>query len=124
MTTRGKIVLTILLLGVVGFGVWRWWDKIAPQTKSEVHSVNVDEVRKAVQEAKTPPADLPLLIGTNAAALVQRSGIPAVSGVSDYAKATKDGKLVVEFPINVWPGWAPIIMANAGLEPSDQSVFA
>jgi hypothetical protein len=36
----------------------------------------------------------------------------------------KDGKLVVEFPINVWPGWAPIIMANAGMEPNDQSVFA
>ena len=36
----------------------------------------------------------------------------------------KDGKLVVEFPINVWPGWAPIIVANAGMEPNDQSVFA
>ena len=36
----------------------------------------------------------------------------------------KDGKLVVEFPINVWPGWAPIIVANNGMEPNDQSVFA
>jgi len=36
----------------------------------------------------------------------------------------KDGKLVVEFPINVWPGWAPIIVANGGLDPNDQSVFA
>ena len=67
---------------------------------------------------------MPLLAGTNVATLVERSGIPAVSGVSDYKKETKDGKLVVEFPINVWPGWAPIIVANAGLEPSDQSVFA
>lgn len=124
MTTKGKIVLTILLLGVVGFGVWRWWDKIAPQTRPQSHSVNVDEVRKAVQEAKAVPADIPLLIGTNPASLVERSGIPAVSGVSDYTKSSKDGKLVVEFPINVWPGWAPIIMANAGMEPSDQSVFA
>jgi NitT/TauT family transport system substrate-binding protein len=124
MTTRGKLVLTLLILGVVGFGVFRWWDKIAPQTKTESHVVNVDEVRKAVAAAKTVPEDLPLLIGTNAATLVQRSGIPAVTGVSDYAKATKDGKLIVEFPINVWPGWAPIIVANAGMEPNDQSVFA
>jgi len=51
-------------------------------------------------------------------------GFRAVTGVSDYKKEMKDGKLVVEFPINVWPGWAPIIVANAGLEPSDQSVFA
>ena len=44
--------------------------------------------------------------------------------MSDYKKEMKDGKLIVEFPINVWPGWAPIIVANAGLEPNDQSVFA
>ena len=34
MTTRGKIVLTILFLAVVGFGVYRWWDKIAPPAKT------------------------------------------------------------------------------------------
>src|SRR6267142_7283534 len=124
MTTRGKIVLTVLLLGIVGFGMFRWWDKIAPKAKSDHISLNVDEIKKAVQTAKTAPADIQLLIGTNAASLVERSSIPAVTGVSDYAKATKDGKPVVEFPINVWPGWAPIIVANAGMEPNDQSVFA
>ena len=124
MTTKGKIVLTILLLGVVGFGIYRWWDKIAPSGKSERVSLNVDEVKKAIQAAKVTPVDIPLLAGTNAATLVERSSIPAVSGTSDYAKATKNGKLVVEFPINVWPGWAPIIVANAGMEPNDQSVFA
>jgi len=124
MTTRGKIVLTVLLLGIVGFGMYRWWDKIAPKVKSDHISLNVDEIKKAVLAAKTPPADIPLLAGTNAATLVERSGIPAVTGVSDYAKGTKDGKLVIEFPINVWPGWAPIIVANAGLDPSDQSIFA
>ncbi|HLH56664.1 MAG TPA: ABC transporter substrate-binding protein, partial [Verrucomicrobiae bacterium] len=124
MTIRGKVVLTILFLGVVGFGVYRWWDKIAPKTKPVVRAVDVDQVRKELKAAKEVPADIPLLIGTNAASLVERSGIPAVSGVSDYAKTTKDGKLVVEFPINVWPGWAPIIVANAGMEPNDQSVFA
>jgi NitT/TauT family transport system substrate-binding protein len=124
MTTRGKIVLTILFLGVVGFGVYRWWDKIAPATKSASHIINLDEVRKELKAAKEAPADIPLLIGTNAATLVERSGIPAVTGVSDYAKPMRDGKPVVEFPINVWPGWAPIIVANGGMEPNDQSVFA
>jgi len=124
MTTRGKIVLTILLLGVVGFGMYRWWDKIAPQTRPQNQSLDMAKVRQELQTAKNPPTDIPLLIGTNAASLVQRSGIPAVSGVSDYVKNMKDGKLVVEFPINVWPGWAPIIVANGGLDPNDQSVFA
>ncbi|MGO9201902.1 MAG: phosphate ABC transporter substrate-binding/OmpA family protein [Limisphaerales bacterium] len=123
MTTRGKILLTIVLLAVVGFGVARWWDKIAPQVKPAHLSINVDEVKKLVQAQRVDPASIPLLIGTNAATLVERSGIPAVSGVSDYSKETKDGKVIVKFPINVWPGWAPIIVANGGLEPSDQSVF-
>ena len=124
MTTRGKIVLTILLLGVVGFGMYRWWDKIAPQSRPQNQAIDVARVKQEIEKAKAPPTDIPLLIGTNAASLVQRSGIPVVSGVSDYVKNMKDGKLIVEFPINVWPGWAPIIVANAGLDPSDQSVFA
>jgi len=124
MTTRGKIVLTILFLGIVGFGVYRWWDKLVPQMKPQTTSIDVNEVKKAVAAARQTPADVPLLIGTNVATLVERSGIPAVTGVSDYKKEMKDNKLVVEFPINVWPGWAPIIVANQGMEPSDQSVFA
>ncbi|MEI6782418.1 MAG: phosphate ABC transporter substrate-binding/OmpA family protein [Verrucomicrobiota bacterium] len=123
MTTRGKIVLTFIVLAVVGFGVYRWWDKIAPQSKPQNVSVDVAKVKEDIAKAKAVPADIPLLAGTNAATLVERSGIPAVSGVSDYKKAMKDGKIVVEFPINVWPGWAPIIMANAGMEPNDQSIF-
>jgi NitT/TauT family transport system substrate-binding protein len=124
MQTRGKILLTFIVLAVVGFGVYRWWDKIAPQSKPQNVSVDVNRVKKEIADARTVPADIPLLAGTNVATLVERSGIPAVSGVSDYKKETKDGKPVVEFPINVWPGWAPIIMANAGMEPNDQSVFA
>src|SRR5256714_146344 len=124
MTTRGKLVLTVILLAIVGFGMYRWWDKIAPKSRTEVHSVDVNEIKKAVEAAKATPVDIPLLAGTNAATLVERSSIPAVSGVSDYVKNMKDGKLIVEFPINVWPGWAPIIVANAGLDPNDQSVFA
>src|ERR1041384_7734673 len=124
MTTRGKIVLTVVFLAIVGFGVYRWWDKIAPQTKSQNQPIDVARVKQEIADAKKAPVDIPLLIGTNAAALVERSGIPAVSGVSDYKKELKDGKPVVEFPINVWPGWAPIIVANQGMDPSDQSVFA
>ncbi len=124
MTTRGKIVLTVLLLGVVGFGVFRWWDKIAPQSRPQNQSIDVTKVKQQIEEGKKTPVDIPLLIGTNAATLVERSGIPAVTATSDYQKDSKNGKLIVQFPINVWPGWAPIILANAGMEPNDQSVFA
>ena len=115
--------MTILLLGVVGFGVFRWWDQLVPKTRSANISMNPDEVKKAVQAAQSVPDSIPLLAGTNAATRVERSAIPAVTGVSGYSREMKDGKLIVQFPINVWPGWAPIIVANAGLEPNDQSVF-
>ena len=126
MTTRGKLVLTVLFLAVVGFGVYRWWPQIAPQARPQIQSFDPAKVREERAKASAPPEDIMkiLLAGTNPAALVERSGIPAVSGLGDYAKPMKDGKPIVEFPINVWPGWAPIIMANAGMEPNDQSVFA
>src|SRR5882672_7950605 len=100
MTTRGKIILTILILGVVGFGMYRWWDKIAPQMKPQTQSMDIRKLKEDLQSIKGTPTDIPLLIGTNPATFVERSMIPPVTGTSDYVKNTKDGKLVVEFPIN------------------------
>lgn len=47
--------------------------------------------------------------------------LPAVKGVSEYEWNDKDR--VVVFPINLWIGWAPIIAANGGTEPSEDSLF-
>ena len=126
MTARGKIVLTILLLAVVGFGVYRWKDKILPPDSTANRSVNPADVKKQLDAAKPPaPADITgkLLAGTNAVSLVDGSAIPAVAGVSDYVRTMKDGKLIVQFPINIWPGWAPIIVANNGLAANEGSLF-
>ena len=129
MNTRGKIVLTILIVAFVGFGVYRWWDKIAPQGRSSQVSINPDEMKKSLQPAKPAASAVPsdvtskLLAGDKTVSLVDGSAIPPVTGVSDYDKPMKDGKLIVQFPINIWPGWAPIIVANNGLEPNDGSLF-
>lgn len=139
MTARGKAVLTILILAIVGFGAYRWWDKIAPQARPTTPSIDPQAVQEALQRqqqqaaaaaASTAPTagneDVTgrLLAGDAAVSLVDGSAIPPVSGVSDYDKPMKDGKLVVQFPINVWPGWAPIIAANQGMAANDASVFA
>lgn len=129
MTARGKIVLTFIILAVVGFGVYRWWDKIAPAGKSQQVSINPQDLKKTLDAAKPVPAPAgndiasKLLAGDKAVSLVDGSAIPPVTGVSDYDKPMKDGKFVVQFPINIWPGWAPIIVANNGLEPNEGSVF-
>src|SRR6188474_1445706 len=108
MTTRGKIVLTIILLAVVGFGVYRWWDKIAPAGRSQQVSINPQDLKKTLDakpSAAQATADVTskLLAGDKAVSLVDGSAIPPVTGVSDYDKPMKDGKLVVQFPINIWP---------------------
>jgi len=128
MTGRGKFVVTILILAVVGFGVYRWWPQIAPAGKPSNVSVDPVALKKTLDAAKAQPSDdaavmSKLLAGTNAVSLIGESAIPPVTGVSDYDKPMKDGKLVVKFPINVWPGWAPIIVANNGMAANDGSVF-
>ncbi|MDD2999104.1 MAG: ABC transporter substrate-binding protein, partial [Candidatus Riflebacteria bacterium] len=47
--------------------------------------------------------------------------LPPVSGVSGY-KWDETDKTVV-FPINVWFGWLPIIAANNGFAPNEDSIF-
>lgn len=131
MTKTAKVLLTFVILGALAFGAWRWWDKLAPAAKNTANpSVNPQAVKDALaaQKAASPPAAASeiankLLAGDKAVNLVTESSIPPVSGTSDYAKTEKNGKLVVQFPINVWPGWAPIIVANHGMEANDQSLF-
>ncbi|MDH7502386.1 MAG: phosphate ABC transporter substrate-binding/OmpA family protein [Verrucomicrobiota bacterium] len=134
MTTKGKIVLTILILVLVGFGAYRWKDKIAPPAKPSTPSVDVKAVKESLktqqqqqqqQQQPRQEADITkqLLAGDKAVSLVDGSAIPPVTGVSDYDRPMKDGKLVVQFPINVWPGWAPIIVANNGMAANAGSIF-
>ena len=127
MTTRGKLIVTFLILAVVSFGVYRWWPQIAPTGRPQTPSLDTKAIKQALDAAKPKPDDASimskLLAGTNAATLIGESSIPPVNGVSDYDKPMKDGKLIVQFPINVWPGWAPIIVANGGMAASEASVF-
>lgn len=129
ITLKGKLILAVVILLVAGVGVWRWWDKIAPAPKSATPSVNVTEINKKLGAVTTMTTNVigevlgKLLKGTNEATLVDSVTIPPIQGVSAYDKATKNGKPLVRFPINVWPGWAPIIVANKGMAPNDDSVF-
>jgi outer membrane protein OmpA-like peptidoglycan-associated protein len=129
MTNRGKLVLSLIILAVVGLGVWRWWDKLAPQATNPINGVTAaqiqDELKKQAAAPVKPAVDISgkLLAGDKAVSLIDGSSIPAVSGVSDYEAPMLNGKMIVKFPINVWPGWAPIIVANNGLKPNDGSIF-
>ena len=131
MTKTAKILLTVVILAGIGFGVWRWRNVLAPapiipHVDQAAVKQQIDAQKAAVAAQAAPAApDITskLLAGTNAANLVSAASLPPVQGTSDYDRPMKNGKLVVQFPINVWPGWAPIIVANNGLEPNDDSWF-
>ncbi len=114
MTAKGKIVLTILILAVVGFGVWRWKDKLLPQ-----HGGTVQSMPGAPMTAGETPA-------APAAATVQASEVvdtametPKLPAPLPYQP--KDNTVDVE--LSEYAGYAGFIAANGGLAASENSVF-
>ncbi len=105
MTTRGKLVFTLLFLAFVGFGVVRWWGKLKPSSGplSKIEQlvgkdVDKDELKFADTQFEVPKLDPPA------------------------AYVPKDN--VVDIELSEYAGYAGLIAANGGLEPNDNSIFA
>ena len=63
MTTRGKVVLTILLLGIVGFGVLDGGTRSPRRSGRRAYPINVDAGQRGHRQASGGPASIPLLAG-------------------------------------------------------------
>lgn len=106
MTTRGKLVFTIVFLALVFFGITRWKDRFQPQ-RPDAHS----------EEATTG--------GTDAAAsdiklAETQFEPPRLAPAGIYTP--KDN--VVEIELSEYAGYAGLIAANGGLAPNENSIFA
>ncbi len=113
LTPFGIFISIILVLALIGLGVWLLMDKggdkslfgtSTTETESEVEATDLTNVT-TVKEYKYIPADK----------------LPPVKGVSNYAWSQKDK--IVKFSYNVWIGWLPIIAANHGTKPNKESIF-
>jgi NitT/TauT family transport system substrate-binding protein len=114
-TVLGKLVLFLFVLACLGGAAYYFRDMLAPSGRGGAANVDLDEFRKVeapdakgittVQEYKYVPSEK----------------LPPVKGVSAYK--WDDKAKVVNFPINVWIGWLPIVAANGGFAPSENSVF-
>src|SRR5829696_2915861 len=102
MTTRGKIVLTVLILAVVGFGAWKWWDKLSHIPRSAAPQNSPDSDKMAHSELVETQTEVPPLTP------------PA-------AYQPKDN--IVDIELSEYAGYAELIVANGGLEPSETSPF-
>jgi NitT/TauT family transport system substrate-binding protein len=112
MTTKGKIVLTLLILGVLGVGVWKWLPKL-----------------KSTTAGSNPAASQPSAPGqarTESAATVQATEL--VETQTEIPKLVPPGAYVpkdntVEIELSEYAGYAGLIVANGGLVPNENSSF-
>jgi NitT/TauT family transport system substrate-binding protein len=113
MTARGKIFLTILVLGVVGFGAWKWWDRLTakpgtapPPPPVASNSTSTNETPSAQDATSTNIVET----------LSEVKTLPP-----PIAYQPTNNTVVVE--LSEYAGYGGFIAANGGLEPNTNSVF-
>src|SRR6266536_1676433 len=103
MRARGKILLTLLILGVLGLGVWKWWPKLAP------HGPGTPPATQASAAASVAAAEL----------VETQSEVPKLTPPAAYQPKDK----TVEIELSEYAGYAGLIVANGGLTPNENSIF-
>lgn len=116
-TKLGKLFILVFIVGLIAVGGYFFKDLIAPEGK-KTGDIDLDAFR---DQAKLEAPDTQGVTTVNEYAYVPSERLPAVQGVSNYKWDENDK--VVEFPINVWIGWLPIVAANHGFSPNEDSIF-
>jgi NitT/TauT family transport system substrate-binding protein len=114
-TALGKLVLGLFVLACLGGAGYYFRDILAPGGADKGKQVNLDDFKKV----EAP--DTKGITTVSEYKYVPGERLPAVKGVSAYKWDPKEK--VVNFPINVWIGWLPIVAANNGFAPNTESVF-
>ncbi len=107
MTTRGKIIFTLLFLLFVGFGVVRWWGKLKPASGP---LSKIEE--KAATGADKDAGDLQFASTQFEPPKLDPPGV----------YVPKDN--IIDIELSEYAGYAGLIAANGGLDPNDNSIFA
>ncbi len=117
-TVLGKLVIGVFVLALLAGAGYYFRNLIAPSGRKQG---NVD--LGAFKDQKPVEAqDTKGITTVSEYAYVPGEKLPPVKGTSNYKwDATQK---VVEFPINVWIGWLPIVAANGGFQPNADSIFS
>jgi NitT/TauT family transport system substrate-binding protein len=94
-----------IVIALVGLGLWRFG--ALPGTKG-------GKISKEEMASQTEAPDAAGITTSKEYKYVPAAKLPPVQGISSY-KPLQDR--TVKFAINVWAGWAPIILANNGFKP-------
>lgn len=129
VTGLGKfisIIMILLLLAVGGYVVYNAMNRQSAPPVPTDSATPTTQTHSAV--APTAPAashsEAPDLTGVTTVKeykFIAAERLPAVKGVSAYKWDEKNK--VLRFSYNVWSGWLPVIAANHGTKPNEDSVF-
>jgi NitT/TauT family transport system substrate-binding protein len=117
-TRLGKFVIFLFVLALVAAAGYFFKDWIFPQG-AKPGDVDLAKFQDEVGKYEAP--DTQGITTVNEYSYVPTEKLPPVQGVSNYSWDENDP--VVQFPINVWIGWLPIVAANHGFEPNEDSIF-
>ncbi|MDQ3624598.1 MAG: phosphate ABC transporter substrate-binding/OmpA family protein, partial [Verrucomicrobiota bacterium] len=99
-------------LAVVGFGLVRWKDKLEPGRPAG------QPTARATQDGKRSGSEVPQEVPEIELAATQFE-VPKLAPAGAYAP--KDG--IIDVELSEYAGYAGLIAANGGLEPSENSIF-
>jgi len=111
MTTRGKIALTFLILAIAGFGTWKWWHRLRPGWLTAPGP----QLSSATNRGHGLPAE------TKAPAEMAETQLETPVLDAPAAYVPKDNTIGIE--LSEYAGYAGLIVANRGLDPSTNSLF-
>ena len=105
------LVMAILLLGLIGYGAYRFKGR----AEGDSATISADDLKNMQGGVEAPDdASLTTFKEYDKIQFQDPTRMPPVSGVSNYEPFADN---TVTFALNVWAGWAPIILANNGFEP-------
>jgi NitT/TauT family transport system substrate-binding protein len=142
-TPLGKAFIVLFIVGCLSIAGYLFRDTLFPKANNLLNSqqgdqstgtnptpdpnVDVAQVvpgKNKSDDKKDTVAEAPDTKGVttvNEYKYVPQEKLPPIKGASAYK--WDDKEKVVEFPINVWIGWLPIVAANHGFSPNEESVF-
>jgi NitT/TauT family transport system substrate-binding protein len=108
-SAAGNLITVLLLLGVIGLGVYLWLGKKPAEENSSATPTAQQQSRATNESDGNAPNPIEPVDGT-----------PSLDAAATYTP--KDG--VLQIDISEYAGYGGLIVANGGLEPNPDSFFA
>ena len=118
-TALGRLILVLFVVAGLAGAAYFFRDTILPKGEDGQRQVDLGAFKDQTGKVEAP--DTKGITTVNEYTYIPADKLPPVKGVSNYKWDETDK--VVQFPINVWIGWLPIVAANHGFAPNTESVF-